>query len=126
MNLDMTDAFDEENLDTFSRVVRQETLTLGRSTLTSTQTDGLWGVVSIIGPNDLQRLPESTRFTKGISVVTQNLLEGARTVAGVSYQPDLILWNGDQFLVVHVDPYGHAGSGFWQILAQSQTSQEPN
>lgn len=119
--LDLSDAFDEEFLESFSVTRQVETLVLGRSQISETVIAPVFGTICIAGPNDLKRLPEGTSFTSGISVVTQTKLQGA--VLG--YQPDLIEWNGEQFLVVHVDKYGHFGAGWWQVLAESVTSQEP-
>lgn len=122
MDLDMSDAFDSENMDSFSVVRQKETLVLGRPTITPTTLPKVWGVITAASPNNVSRLPEGTRFTHGISVVTRTKLQGA--VAG--HQPDLINWRGSQYLVITAEPYAHVGSGFWQILAESVTSQETN
>lgn len=126
MDLDMSDAFDSDNMDPFYVVRQAQTMVLGRTQITPTTLGPYYGVVCAAGKNDLDRLPQGTQFTRGISVVTQTKLQGAGKSGGQDYQPDIINWNGGQYLVVHVDIYQHVGPGFWQVLAESITSQEPN
>lgn len=123
--MDMSDAFGPELLDTFTVVRRVETMVLGRPSLAETPIPNVSGVVCVAGKNDIDRLPEGTRFSRGISVVTQTELRGAGVQGATTYQPDVIEWQGGRYLVVHVDIYKHAGSGFWQILAESMTAVEP-
>lgn len=126
MDLDMSDAFDVDNTDLLTVIRQKETLVLGVSQIEQTSIPNVWATVCAAGKNDLDRLPEGTSFTRGISLVTQTKLQGAGVIGTDTYQPDLITWNGGQYLVKHVDIYMHVGSGFWQVLAESVTSQEPN
>lgn len=123
--MDMSDAFGPELMDAFSIVRREETLVLGRPSFIESTTAGHYGVVTSAGSNDLDRLPEGIKFTRGISVVTQVQVRGAGAQGPNTYQPDIIEWRGSRYVVVHVDLYPHAGSGFWQVIAESMTTVEP-
>ena len=74
------------------------------------------GVVNItFGQNELDRGPDEQHQGKSISITTKFRLYGE--VAG--YQPDLISWHGDTFLVVKVEDYLGFGAGFIQAEARS-------
>lgn len=123
--MDMSDAFGPELMDVFSITRQAQTLVLGRASIATSSVPGLYGVITAANKNDVERLPEGTKFSSGISVVTQAEVYPAGTRGGVTYQPDIIEWQGSQYLVVHVDKYKHAGAGFWQVLAESITTVEP-
>lgn len=124
MDLDMSDAFDDDIMDTFTMRRQEQTLVLGRTQITNVDTPGVFGVITTAGKNDLDRLPQGTTFTTGISIVTQTRLHAAGwdPTTSKEYQPDLVYWNDEWYLVIHVDRYGHVGSGFWQVLAESTSS----
>lgn len=75
-------------------------------------------VVCMAGPDDLERLPEEERMGRVISVVTRFRLRGpAKDLRNQAYQPDVLDWNGDRYVVSWIDPYNRYGSGFIQALA---------
>ncbi len=119
--LDLSEAFDPEYVDSFTVRRQAESLVLGRTQITPTDIAPVYGTVCAASPNDLLRIPDSTSFTRAISIVTQFKVIGAE----VGFQPDLILWQGSQYLVKHVDLYPHFGVGWYQVIAASITSQEP-
>jgi hypothetical protein len=105
--------------DKFSRVRRQETVSEvnGRSTVNTIQTDNLVGVVTMNRDIETirQEFPEVQFSTRVINVVTKANLQAA--VAG--YQPDLVIWRGDNYVVLQVSPYPQYGSGFYEAVATS-------
>lgn len=73
------------------------------------------GVLTMAGPNDLERLDDSQRMGRVISFVTKFGLRGPSSGG----QPDRIVWEGNEYLVHSLDPYPQYGSGFVQALAGS-------
>lgn len=71
-------------------------------------------VVCAASPNDLERLDDSQRMGRNLSIVTTFPLRGPSP----GYQPDLISWHGDLFIVKLVDPYPQYGE-FVQAIAGS-------
>ena len=74
------------------------------------------GVVTAISPSDLDRQEDYSIMSRSISVVTKFRAQGET----VGYQPDVLVWRGNNFVVKHVDPYPQFGEGFYQIEARSQ------
>jgi len=105
--------------DKFSRVRRAETISVvtGRSSVASVQTDNLIGVVTMYKDIETIRteFPEVQFSTRVINVVTKANLQAA--IAG--YQPDLVIWRGDNFIVLQVSPYPQYGSGFYEAVCMS-------
>lgn len=114
--LDMSDALLEPVLqDDFAVIRRAETITdKGRST-TAPKTYQAFGVITADSPNDLIRGQDEEHDTKSISIVTQFKLQQAAK----GYQPDLILWAGNYYVVNHIDDYSRYGDGFIQATATS-------
>jgi hypothetical protein len=52
---------------------------------------------------------------KALTVITQYRLRGESESTGTEFQPDLVVWHGDSFLVKHVEDWSAFGPGF--ILA---------
>lgn len=80
------------------------------------------GVVTMAGPDDLDRLDDHQRMGRVISFVSKFKLQGPSLTGRTLTQPDLIVWYGDQFVVATVDPYPQFGSGFTQAIATSWNS----
>jgi hypothetical protein len=73
-------------------------------------------VAGVVAPDNaprLQRNPEAQIAGKILLVYTTFALRG-QTQDGVpqDYQPDLVIWGGNQFIVVSVDDYSRYGTGF--------------
>jgi hypothetical protein len=118
MAFDLSDGFDIDMMDTI--IVTSRALPVGgtdahgRSTTTDTPTT-IKAVVTMAGPNDLDRMPDADVFNRVISVVSRYKIKGEVT----GYKPDLITWRGDQYLVKTLDPYPQFGSGWVQALCGS-------
>jgi hypothetical protein len=105
--------------DTFSVTRRAETIdSKGRPSLGSVVTPNLVGVVTQSDPSKLERKDDSGTVPRVISVVTKFAIRGL--VAG--FQPDLITWNGTDYLVDNVSPYSRFGGGFYEAIAASMTA----
>ena len=121
MTIDVSDAFDTDITDQFTVMRRVQTIdsTTGRSGISVEGTfENVDGVVTISNPDDLERLDDSQRMGRNITIVTSFMLRGPAP----GYQPDIVQWQGDNYLVKAVDPYPHAGDGFVQAIAGSVDS----
>lgn len=100
---------------TFTIVRRSEAVNqYGESVLTTSLIDTV-GAVQPLGDNSMLREEMFTTNSNGITVwTTTPLFNAGRTVAGVTYQPDLILWNGAHYLVRNMDPWSDFGAGFFK------------
>jgi hypothetical protein len=78
------------------------------------------GVVYPASKNDLERYADAQITQRSIVILTQNSLRGeSETIDGVEYQPDIVLWKGNHFLIVTVDAYTNYGRGFVKMIANS-------
>lgn len=77
------------------------------------------GVVTMAGPDDLDRLEDHQRMGRVISFVTTFGVQGPATLVGKQWSPDYLVWQGDTYLTLNVDPYPQFGPGFVQVLAGS-------
>jgi len=103
-------------VDTFTVKRRVQTVgTNGRATTTNTPTTGVSGVVYPSDNNDLQRLGDMQVTGKAITVITQFALRGESEESGtpeVQFQPDIVTWHGNSFVVKHLEDWGAFGPGF--------------
>lgn len=115
--LDVTQILTDPDLtDTFKVLRRQETVdNYGVSGLATQVFYPVIGVVTSVGPNNLDRHENYQSFTRSLSVVTKFPLRGETT----GFQPDVIVWRGDNYVVKAVDPYPQFGPGFWQVECSS-------
>lgn len=119
--LDVSEAFDQSFMDSFTVVRRVETINqYGRVNWTPTQFTAT-GVVVATSPNDLQRLPEMQYMNKSISIYTQWQLQGPSP----GHQPDEIIWHGSQYLVRALDDYSGYGRGFIMVICVSIDAVDP-
>lgn len=121
-DLDVSEALTDPMLtDSFDVLRRKEVLdTHGRVTTPANSSfPGQYGVLSAASPNDLERLEDSQRMGRNMSLITTFKLQGPAEVSGTEYQPDIVVWGGDQFVVKHVDPYSRYGAGFIQAIIGS-------
>ena len=102
--------------DTFS-VVRtmQTTGRFGMVVETKTVIPNVWGIVTTANPNDLYREESFEYFSRSLNIVTQYRLQGQRQ----GYEPDIVIWHGNQFVVGTFDPYPQFGNGFYEAICQS-------
>ena len=106
---------DPDFADRITVVRREEGVSdKGRRILTLYSLD-TYGVVTMASPDDLKRMPEAQIFDRVLSVVSKFAFFGAC----VGFQPDLIQWRGDLYIVSALDPYPQFGAGFTQVIAGS-------
>jgi hypothetical protein len=103
-------------IDSFSVIRRTEVVNdYGLSTVTPQTLSGLYGVVYPSNENDLKRFPDLEIQSKALTVITQFALRGESQCQGTEFQPDLVVWGGDNFLVRELEDWSRYGPGF--ILA---------
>lgn len=72
------------------------------------------------GDNSLNREDGFQSQNKGLTVVTKFLLrDAAEDVNGVNWQPDLVEWQGDTFLVKSIKDFSRYGPGFVEAACDS-------
>lgn len=115
--LDVTQILtDPDMVDSFTVKRRAETInSYGRTVIGEQIFTPVIGVVTAIGPSSLDRHEDYQSMTRSISVVTKFRLRGEVT----GYQPDVIVWRGDNFVVKQIDPYPQFGPGFVQVECTS-------
>jgi len=115
--LDVSEALTDPMLnDRFDVLRRGETVTdKGRSSTTPMTFPGVVGVVAAAHGNDLDRLDDQQRMARNLTIVTKFRLRGPSP----NFQPDQVLWKGDTFTVIAVDPYPQYGRGFVQAIVSS-------
>lgn len=77
------------------------------------------GTVTQASPNDLERrIPDYTASGQVISFVTPFRLYGPAKDGLQRFQPDLIEWNGNTYVVKVLEPYTRFGAGQVQALCE--------
>lgn len=98
-----------EFCESFTVNRRAETVgTDGRNTFTETQLSA-YGIFLPASPNDLMRLPEGEMGQQAMTIYSTFQLKGA----SVGYQPDQVVWMGDNYVVRSVQPFPNYGPGWW-------------
>jgi len=116
--------------DTFSVKRRQDTIDgdgVTTPTVTSTITTfpgttvPLCGVVTQEEPAELMRNPDAQLAPRIIFVASTFGFRGVSVSADglTTYQPDIIVWNGSEYLVKKVLPYSRYGFGTYEVVAES-------
>ena len=115
--IDVSDLTEDPDLaDTFTVLRRQQvTGTNGTISVTTTTYPNVVGVVGPSGDNSLARQAAFETQGKSIQVITKFRLRGATREAGNVYQPDVVVWGGDNFLVVSVSDFTQFGVGFVSV-----------
>jgi hypothetical protein len=115
--LDVTSILNDPDFaDGFSAKRREQTVdTHGRLVTVERLIPDLVGVVTMTSPTDLDRGPDYQVNSRSITIVCKFPLRGEST----NYQPDIVLWRGDNYLVRHVDLYPQFGAGFYQVQCES-------
>ncbi len=100
---------DPDFLDSFDVQRRMETVDItGMSTLSSTTIPMVFGVITPITPNALDRQDGYQVMGRTITVVTKFRLRGE--VSGE--QPDIVVWRGNNYVVKAINLYPQFGAGF--------------
>lgn len=107
--LDLSEAFEAiEFADRFTVIRRTETISqFGRSERTPIRFPSIIGTLYPSGDNSLVRADDQTRGGKTLTVVSRFRLQQASP----GYQPDLIIWGGDFFVVKDVRDFSRFGAG---------------
>jgi hypothetical protein len=115
--LDVTQILTDPDLtDRFSVRRRAESVdSTGFAVETEEFIPNLIGVIVSISPSDLDRQADYQTMSRSITVVSKFALRGEVT----GFQPDLVVWRGNNYLVKHIDPYPQFGPGFFQAECSS-------
>jgi hypothetical protein len=106
--------------DRFDVISRAETITeFGRSTVTQVTATAL-GTIYPTGDNSLVRQGDYEMGRKTLTCVTPYRLKQAAP----GYQPDLVLYRGNQYLVSSVEDYSQYGAGFVVAILSSTLAQD--
>jgi hypothetical protein len=126
-SLDLTELLNDPDLagESFTVLRREQVITSqGRG---SVQTSTFTAVGSVIPLSDqpMQRGPDQQTLPRLLQVITQFRLRGvSKDPQGNDYQPDLIVWNGDNYVVNKVYDWSHYGAGFVSADCSSIVSVE--
>lgn len=105
-------------LDVFDVLRREEQVgTKGSVIVLPTTIKAVPGVVHPAGAQDLERLSDDQRARKTIAVITKFALRGDSQEDGQNYQPDYVVWQGNNYVVMDVEDYSQYGPGFIKVLA---------
>lgn len=97
----------------------------GEPTITPTVINNVRGVVYPASPNDLKRLPEAQIMAQTIVVITRFALRGAsKDSQAQEWEPDVVVWGGDNFLVIATNDYSQAGRGFIYAICSSMDTMD--
>lgn len=88
---------------------------------TSVTTPGVVGTI-VPSSNSLERRDDSSSSARSVDVYTKYRLRQSSS----DCQPDRILWQGELYTVVSVDPFTHLGAGFVRARAEVQTAHVQN
>src|SRR5580698_10692341 len=109
--------------DTFTVNRRIQTVNnFGIATVAVQAIAGLFGVVYPSNENELKRYPDLQVQDKAITVITRFALRGeTETTAdpSVSYQPDIVVWGSNNFVVRKVEDWSQYGPGFLLAICTS-------
>lgn len=120
--LDVSDITLDPDLADSVNVIRREAVVnaYGENTTPApVRFDDIVGTVTQASPNDLMRaIPDYTAAGQVISFVTPFRLYGPAKDGLQRFQPDLIEWNGDIYIVKVLEPYTRFGAGQVQALCE--------
>lgn len=79
------------------------------------------GSIQPEGDNDLEREADFDTGVHTIAVITPFRLRLSATDGkGVSFKPDIVGWNGNNYVVKTVEDYSHFGRGLIQAICTSE------
>lgn len=107
--LDLTDlTLDPEFSEQITINRRNEQVNSGGISTLATKQFTATGVVYPTGANSMVRQDAYTRGQKSIKVITKFRIQGP----SIGYQPDVIVYRGDMFVVKTTDDFTQYGAGF--------------
>jgi hypothetical protein len=122
--------------DSFSVLRRTQTVNnFGVASVTPQTITPVYGVVAPSNENDLSRFPDLEVQSKAITVITSFALRGEAETGGTSFgaglfnaggygegvefQPDIVVWNGDNYVVRALDDWSQYADGFSRAICTS-------
>lgn len=115
-DIDVTDVLVSLDIacQSFGVVRRTETVNnFGESVKGAQVFDGLFGACQPLGDNSLLREEQYTTGKNGLTVWSNfRMFNASRTLLGVTYQPDLILFDGNYYIVRLLNEWTQWGAGF--------------
>jgi galactose-6-phosphate isomerase len=120
-DIDVSDLLFDSDIagEAFSVIRRQEVVggngvaTLTVTTLPLAGDPAIVGSVTPTGDNSLVRAEAYSTQSNTIKVITEFRLRGpSKDAAGQSFQPDIVLWNGNHFVVSTLNEWTSYGAGF--------------
>jgi len=119
--LDVTELLTDPEIagELFTVIRRQQIVGATGGVTTSNTTYTARGSIGPVPPDQIAREPEQQYQGKTLSVVTMFRLRGASQLAGNEFQPDLIQWKGDYYVVTALDDYTAYGAGMVQAICTS-------
>lgn len=108
-------------LDSFTVLRRQEAISItGRSIITNTLFTGLPGVVYSEGAQNLERREDGSIQNKTIVVITGAfpLRSQGLDAQSNAWQPDIVGWHGNNFLVDSVEDFSSYAFGFVKAICK--------
>lgn len=123
--IDVTDLLSDPDIagETFTVIRRAEAINSYGESVTTNTTLTASGSITPVGDNSLLREEAYQAQQKAIQVVTTFLLRGASqdpSGSGQLYQPDIVIWKGEQFLVKVVEDFSNYGAGFIRAECETQ------
>jgi hypothetical protein len=113
--IDLSDAVLSADLaDSFQVIRRRQSMSQNGRVVAEPLILSMIAVVTAGSANDVDRLEDSQRSKKTLSVVTNFRLRGPTEAKGTQWLPDVVPYHGDNFIVVKVEDYTAYGSGFIQ------------
>jgi galactose-6-phosphate isomerase len=107
-------------LDSYTVIRRTQLMSSsGIASTTNVSLPHIAGVVYPSDENDLKRLPDAQVMAKSLTVITNFTLYGESEAAGFEFQPDLVVWNGDSFVVRLIEDWSNYGTGFIKAICTS-------
>jgi galactose-6-phosphate isomerase len=97
-----------EFADMFQVLRRPETISQSGRSVTSQVTKTAYGTIVPTGDNSLVRQADYELGRRTITVYTTQRLQ----MAAPGYQPDLILYRGNQYVVSNIEDFSAFGAGF--------------
>lgn len=119
MVANVKDAFGGELLSTFTVIRRAQSVNnYGRAQNTMLWSAPARGVIAPTLPDDLSRLPEDQYSRKSFSVYTTFPVQGPSE----TNSPDILVINGDNYIVSSLDDWSFYGPGFVKVIVTSMDS----
>lgn len=107
-------------LDKFNVIRRVQLVSNdGEAQVVPTSFQGVRGIVTpSVQQKDLERMSDAQLMSKALTIITIFALRGVSEDASkTNFQPDIVIWNGDAFLVTFIDDYSNYARGFIRAVA---------